>query len=361
MRSHGRWLLPGAWLAACGSPDKAPLPVGGDFPAAATTDSSDSGAVETGGPDRPGATLTVVLDTERPNVAVNLHSVVLGTDSDAPFELADGVQDATAYTIDVEPPIDRWITDLDSETRGFLALPFAYVDDDGNGVHTPEEQYLGLSVEGVAFIDGEPGAALAAAGFAAGWNGVTVDLETAAFSLRDGGLDGLPLAPQLIAQDRFLLEAPLELAAEGHRVALVPGTVFTGEVTGPLMFDQAASATVQVAIDGPPPDEHLQDYGADETRYRDWRYAVESLVVYADTDASGGFTTADDIVGSVCAMGVSGLLQHTSEADKAFEALHLVANDIIPAWSLYLDLPDGERYMRLDDVGPITLSDSCLP
>ena len=66
---------------------------------------------------------------------VNLHTGVLGEASDAPHEIADGVPVDGGFALDVEPPDERWFRAIDAETEGFLALPFAYIDDDENGVY----------------------------------------------------------------------------------------------------------------------------------------------------------------------------------------------------------------------------------
>ena len=360
MRTHP-WILASlVWTTGCSGDDKVVVPEDSDSPG--TTDSDDSGTThDSGTPDRPGTTLTVTVDGDLPGLAVNLHTVELGATSDAPFEIADGVRSDSTFTIDVEPPDDRWFVDLGDGSQGFAALPFAYIDDDENGVHTPDEQYVGLALEGALYIDGEPGASLASAGYTTGWNAIAVDLETAEMVPHAAGLGAITLAPQLIPQDRFVIEAVYDGPMEGRRVALIAETVESGAVMGPIMFDQPVNGTVQLPIDGPPPDEHLQDLGADGTQYRDWQYAVDRLYVYTDADGSGGWSASDPIEGTACAMGEMAVFQHTSEADKAFEALHLATHHIIPAWSFYLTLPDGAQYVRIDDAGPVTLSDSCLP
>ena len=268
--------------------------------------------------------------------------------------------DRTA-TIDVAAADARWWTDLDDGSRGFAALPFVYVDDDQNGVHTPEEQYIGLGTEGALYIQGEPGGDLAAAGFASGWNAFAADLVSGEVVPHAPGLTGLTLQPQLIPQDRPVLEAQYDGDPRGLRVAMVPETVLDGVVEGPLIFDQPVTSTVQIAIDGPPPDSHLQDWGADGTQYRDWRYSVEFLVLYEDSDSSGDFAMTDNIVGMGCVDGLLARWQHCTEPDRAFEALYLATYQIIPAWSVWLDRPEGAEYVRIDDSPPILLSDACLP
>ncbi len=327
---------------------------------ARSTDSGDSGAT-VGSEDGPGTSLAVQVIGDVPNLGLDFHSVVLGPDPEAPRELADGVFVGDTATVDVALADYRWVLELDSSTRGFAALPFVYIDDNGDGEHTAEEQYVGLGTEGALYIHGEPGPDFAAAGFVAGWNAMSADLSSGEVVPFSGGLSGLSLEPQLIPQDRFLLEASFSGAPAELRVALVPETVLDGVVTGPLIFDQPVSSTVQVPIEGPPPDNHLQDFGADGTQYRDWRYGVEVLVLYRDTDASGGFSLTDTVEGMGCVDGVLAKLQHSTEPDKAFEALYLATFDIIPAWSVWLDLPGGARYERLDEVGPIVLSDACVP
>jgi len=354
-----RWLVMVAMgMVACGSAEVPVLPAAEGF-GGSLADPADSGADPTD--DREGAVLRVEVVGDLPGLAVNLHSVVLGAESDAPFELADGVRDGSFFALAVDGPDDRWLWSLDDDTIGMVALPFAYIDDDENGVHTPEEQYVGLAPEGALYIEGEPSDAFVERGFGSGWNSLAVDIETGELTVHPGGVEQLTLSPQLIPQDRFVMDVQLAMEGDGLRVAMVPGTVLSGEVSGPIVFDQAATEQVQVPVDGPAPDEHLQDAGADGTQYRDWRYSVESLLVYADDNASGGFDLGDSIAGSLCAMGSQARLQHTSEPDKAFEALHLAANQIIPAWSLYVEGADGGRYVRLDDAGPLTLASNCSP
>jgi hypothetical protein len=325
--------------------------------------SADSGSPGTTGPpaDGPGTSLTVQIVGDIPNLGMNLHTVVLGAEPDAPLEIADAVISGSVATIEVEKADARWLRDLGDGTSGFATLPFVYIDDDANGVHTPEEQYIGLGTQGALYVVGEPGPALAAAGFASGWNAFSAQLASGVIEPHAAGLDGLSLEPQLIPQDRLLLEATHEGAPDGLRVAMVPETVFDGVVDGPLIFDQPVSSTVQIPIEGPPPDAHLQDWGADGTQYRDWRYSVEFLVLYEDRDASGDFAMTDTIVGMGCVDGLLARWQHSTEPDRAFEALYLATYEIIPAWSLWLERPEGSEYIRVDDSPPILLSDACLP
>lgn len=362
MRARSCTCVIGIVAAACKGDPLVPLDAA-TF--GATSMVEDSGSADDSGEpsngDGPGVSLTVEVEAGVPNMGMNLHTVVLGLEPDAPLEIADAVINGSQATIDVDKADARWIRELADGTRGFLTLPFVYVDDDQNGVHTPEEQYIGLGLQGALYIDGAPGPVLSAAGFSTGWNAFSGDLVSGELTPYAPGLTGLTLNPQLIPQDRPVLEAQLDGEPRGLRVAMVPETVFDEVVDGPMIFDEPVSSTVQIAIDGPPPDSHLQDWGADGTRYRDWRYSVEFLVLYEDADESGDFAMSDTIVGMGCVDGLLARWQHCTEPDKAFEALYLATYEVIPAWSVWLDRASGAEYLRIDDSPPILLSDACLP
>lgn len=350
---------------ACAGADKEGVAPAGetdtdtDVPEPDTDDPADDSG--DGGDDRVGTTLAVEVLGDVPGVAVDVQTVVLGAEPNALYQVAFGPTDAGRAALEIAPPDDAWLQDLPDGTRGFVALPFAFIDDDADGAPTPEEQYVGVGLEGLLYVEGAPGETLAAAGLASGWSVVSVDLRTGALTPSDTPPSELRLDPQLIPQDRLLLEATVSGPPDGRRVALLAETVLDGTVMGPVMFDAPVSGTVQVPIEGPPPDAHLQDWGADGTQYRDWRYAVEQLTLYRDTDGSGGWSAGDTIEGVACAQGVAAPLQHSTEPDKAFEALYLATFDILPAWSIWLDLPEGPAFVRVDEAGPITLSDACLP
>ncbi|MBO87373.1 MAG: hypothetical protein CL927_18650 [Deltaproteobacteria bacterium] len=357
------WTTGLALVVGFGCGGKALTPIDGESFASTPEDSGAPTDSATPDPpsDGPGVDLAVQLVGAVPNMGLNLHTVVLGLEPDAPLEIADATIAGATATVAVDAADARWWTDFDDGSRGFAALPFVYVDDDQNGVHTPEEQYIGFGTEGALFIDGVPGSTLAAAGFSAGWNAFAADLVSGELVPHAAGLAGLTLQPQLIPQDRPVVEAQFEGDPRGLRVAMVPETVLDGVVDGPLIFDQPVTSTVQIAIDGPPPDSHLQDWGADGTQYRDWRYSVEFLVLYEDTDASGDFAMTDTIIGMGCVDGLLARWQHCTEPDRAFEALYLATHEIIPAWSVWLDRAEGAEYLRIDDSPPILLSDACLP
>lgn len=341
-------------VLGCGS-DKATGRLAQDSVSAGTTGTTDTGTAF----EAPGTTLTVAVADDIPRLVVNAHTVDFAFPPSTPIELTHApIVDGEAV-LTLEDPSESWLVDQPDGTKGVLVLPFAFVDDDENGVHTPEEQYVAAGTQGAFLVVGEPGPDLAAKGLVTGWNAVAVDLATGELSLHAPGLDSLTLAAQLIPVDRFVLEASWSESPAGLRVALVPETVLDGIETGPIPFDQPVSGSVQVPIDGPPPDSHLQDYGADGTQYRDWRYAVEHLIVYEDTDGSNTFGTTDTIVARACVDGVAAPLQHSTEPDRAFEALFLAGAQILPAWSMWLDLSTGPEYRRPDESGVVPLTRSC--
>ncbi len=141
----------------------------------------------------------------------------------------------------------------------------------------------------------------------AGWN--LLESQMTQGSARTGecavGL-GTDLRPRPSAVFQGTLAPEL---AEGRRIALVSERAREGEAVAlPVLVDMPAAERWTLAVQDPPPDDHLAEY-------RTWSYnsgdsvepvAWEELVLYEDTDGSGAWSAGDTDVGTGCANGGEG-------------------------------------------------------
>lgn len=95
-----------------------------------------------------------------------------------------------------------------------------------------------------------------------------------------------------------------EEEAQGRRIALVSALAIDGAVlASPSVVEVPAATTWALQFDGTPAPDQISDYerSAPEGGRGEVRAAWSALVLYVDTDASGGWSAEDSDVRSACA------------------------------------------------------------
>lgn len=113
----------------------------------------------------------------------------------------------------------------------------------------------------------------------------------------------------LVPADAVTLQGTLAAAqVAGHHLALVSSVAYAGgAVASAVVADIPAADAWSLTADAPPPDDHLADYTEefDDSSRVEATVAWEALVLYADTDGSGGWSPGDTDVRLACARSAS--------------------------------------------------------
>lgn len=187
----------------------------------------------------------------------------------------------------VDPPDARFLQELDPVAFPGVKVayfaPSLHLDTDGDGLPSAEEGYLGASLTFALYVTGVRGFVATLPDVVNGWNAVQIPF---AANTEIALVDPLsiPIDATLATDDTF------DLAGTGSgRAALVSSLARAGTtVDTPTVWDGKLAAPWTIHVDGPPPADHYQyldRLGVDG--------AVEVAVGYADTDASGGWTSGD--------------------------------------------------------------------
>ena len=179
-------------------------------------------------------------------------------------------------------------------------LPALFVDD-GDAEHAEGEYYLGVGSEWPAYISGELPGDFEALGLELGWNVLASsaggDISTV------GDIDANPLAVSLVPDDEVTLSGTYAGDVNDARLALFP-VEFTEDVgtlrfDASLLYDEALAETFDIAISGPPPDDHMfvtaWPGGGPEVEG-----AMESPFAYGDLDGSESYTEGDALGQVLC-------------------------------------------------------------
>ena len=166
-------------------------------------------------------------------------------------------------------------------------------EDGGESRWDADERWFAAGSWMALYLSGELPPTLALAGMTLGWNGLLIDGSAVP-------LIGDPLALPITVTwtEALSLEGTVDdtLPAD-TRLALVPSPVFAGAAVEELLVDQPLESPWFATVSGAPDPSHLLDLDGDG-----FPEAVETLVVYADADASGGLTVNDVGLGGVCAL-----------------------------------------------------------
>jgi hypothetical protein len=249
----------------------------------------------------------------------------------------------------------------DQGARALFFVPMLFRDEDLNGLHSPDEAYLSVSSQVIAYFE-SVGCGEWAEVAHTGWNGL--DLSGPQPSPWD--LQAFSLGEELRTVESMQLRVELE-TVNALRVALAPERIWLDEFMVAPLVDQAGRSSMTLDLPFSPPENHLQAQDIAGDRFRDWQYAVELPLLYTDTNDSGTLDWDDDLAQALCLSEASSdrtlaaRIGHAPEPDTAAEALYMKTNPVQAGWGLYLK-PESKGWYPVDpETNPLVPGDCPLP
>ena len=302
------------------------------------------------GVDEENPEATAVFQVEAPNESLVLELLpalpVWGTFDNLVFLDEPWARiEASQAEVQVElGAYDGLLAEIDGG-RAMFFVPALFEDRDGDGLHSTEEPYLGVSTEIIAYFE-SVGCGVWSEVFHPGWNGV---------EFLPGGPGTWDLLSFEITQQLGLVEQlslQLEMPeTEGLRVALAPERIWLDEHLVEPLWDGLATTDLTISLPPTPPDEHLQAYDVAGDRFLDWFYAVELPLLYTDSDGSGGLDLDDSLESAFCLAGSADQavrIGHYPEPDLLIEAHYLTATSRQPGWGIYVETDDDWEWVDPD-------------
>lgn len=241
----------------------------------------------------------------------------------------------------------------DSELMLFLIAQF--IDTDSSGSHETGEPILGLSKTLLGHFN-RVGCGSWGGKFQQGWN---------ALQLREDGpapfsLAALDLPSNLLTRRDLALELTMESTADA-RVVLTPETAWLNQLQATPLLDAPAAESLTLRLPEEIPEDHLQPTDIAGSQYSDWFYGVE-LPLWIENQSAYDSFGADAQAQPFCTTRQEAVkVGHYPEADSLDEAFHLVSEDRIPGWGLYIEDPEsGWRSVEPSHIDALT-PDNCLP
>lgn len=249
--------------------------------------------------------------------------------------------DGLTATVDLAGPrIDDLVASPDTPGLSYgFALPFAFVDEDGDATHDEGEFVRGIGAVWAVYLHNIP-PEWGAYGYVEGWNAIDTVDEALVFG-------DVPLA--LIAEGPSTLSIGGTVAYEvddGSRLAVLPSTAFSGFFNGDYLHDEALTDPWTVFVDGAPDADHLTDltgsgvYGT-----------IEVPIAYAD-DGDATLEEAE-ILGAACVGDQAAAMLWVDWPMDPLVAWFLVTNGLTPGW--YPVSFQGDDMSMLDEADAAAL------
>lgn len=230
-------------------------------------------------------------------------------------------------------------------------------EDDGNLSWDPEERWFAAGSWMALYLSGELPELMVLAGWELGWNGILID-GAAVPALGD------PLALPLINAyvDEVALDGTADAALpEGTRFALVPAPVFAGESVDALLVDAPLATPWSLTVRGAPDPSHFLDIDGDG-----FTEAVESFVVYEDTDWSESVTVGDAGLGGVCSFEGENAYQgvglfFSPPSTNVLWPVYFAAAGASLGWNAFAADPGGDtlRFLDVETLTGLIASGAC--
>lgn len=253
-----------------------------------TSDTNDSAedtadTADTGGPpdlgfdldgDWAGTTLTLTwidgstLGSESVVFGEVIVSAAAGAD---PLLVAAGVPPASAL-FEPEP----------EDAPGMLVamyMPALHVDQDGDGLLSGEETYVGAGTTWATYITGVIPEEYTAMGAVDGWNAILLFTDSGDPEFTDPM--GIPLSANTSVNEDLTLAGRFRGDPDGMGLVVIPGSAFEGGGVESWLYDEALTPSWSIPLTGEPPAEHfstMEGIG--------WA-AMELPIAYVDERAAG--------------------------------------------------------------------------
>jgi hypothetical protein len=244
---------------------------------------------------------------------------------------------ATSNTVELNLDTAPSLLAENNEARGILLVPALFRDQNGDGIHSSDEPYLGLSNKVLGYFE-SVGCGAWADIAQTGWNGI----DLSGVSPESWDLESFSLEQELASNDQISVSLTLD-ESEGLRVVLAPELIWLDEFLVAPLRDQAAAPSMTFELTKSPPENHLQAFDVTGERFLDWFYTVELPLVYTDDDLSGHFSLEDSLETALCEInhGDSARIAHFPEPDTLQEAFYMKTQPFQAGWGLYLDTTEN--------------------
>jgi hypothetical protein len=244
---------------------------------------------------------------------------------------------ATSNTVEVNLNTAPSLLAENNDARGILLVPALFRDQNGDGIHSPDEPYLSLSNKVLGYFE-SVGCGTWADIAQTGWNGI--DLSGISPEIWD--LESFSLEQELASMDQISVSLTLE-EGENLGVVLAPELIWLDEFLVAPLRDQPAKASMTFDLSASPPENHLQAFDVTGERFIDWFYAVELPLLYADDDLSGSFSLEDSLESALCEQNndYPARIGHFPEPDTLQEAFYMKTQPFQAGWGLYLETDDS--------------------
>lgn len=243
---------------------------------------------------------------------------------------------ATSNTVEVNLDTAPSLLAENNEARGILLVPALFRDQNGDGIHSSDEPYLGLSNKVLGYFE-SVGCGTWADIAQTGWNGI----DLSGISPKSWDLESFPLEQELASMDQISVSLTLE-EHEDLGVVLAPELIWLDEFLVAPLRDQSATSSMTLELSTSPPENHLQAFDVTGERFLDWFYAVELPLLYADDDLSGSFSLEDSLESALCEKNndYAARIGHFPEPDTLQEAFYMKSHPFQAGWGLYLETMD---------------------
>jgi hypothetical protein len=222
------------------------------------------------------------------------------------------------------------------------ALPFLFVDTDGNEVHGAGEPIEAASEAWALYITGAIPVEYTAMGIVDGWNAIYVTGDTPVVY----DTTAIPMPVNLLPRDSATLGGT-NLADLGPDAALdlvlMPGAVFNGFSVDAYLYNEALGDTWTIDVSGAVPDDHVTDisgtglYGS-----------VEVPIAY--TDANGdGMPAGTELLYPACAGTEVAALLYLEAPTDPLVAYYFVVGGVNVGWNPYHGVTGSDDIVMLSD------------
>jgi|GEM_PF-2020107 len=258
-------------------------------------------------------------------------------------------------------PVDAVEFELDPASfpgwKSALFMPFAFEDDNGDGLHDDTEVITGTSTTWLAWFEAPLPAALAALGFSEGWN--ALDLSATKGFPPAADLLHIPLFQSLVPRESLTLSGTWEASSPSiHEVglALMPGSVIAGDAgVTDWFYDAPMAASWSATIKGPPPPDHKADIDGDGVTE-----AVEVPLSYHDLNHDGSMDpTTEPPLYAACSSGRVVLAWYVDPITALDQAWGWTMQGVGTGW-LGLVNPSGTvELLDEDALSGLVMDESC--
>lgn len=263
---------------------------------AATVD----GATDTGAEDTGAATdLSFAITGDLTGATFSLSWIDASTFGSQSLTLGEVVASAPAEAtqeLALDDPPESQLIELDPDgqpgTVAAFYLPALHYDADGDGAAANGEVVVGAGRWWAYFIGGTLSEEAASMGLELGWNSANLlDGDPAQY----GGASDIPLAANQVPVSDISVSGTAAEDLVGSNFAVLSAMAFSNATPPAPLFEGELAATWSVSLSGAPGEDHVFDIDGKGTMG-----VFEVLAAYSDTDASGDYSTGDQVTGVAC-------------------------------------------------------------